>query len=127
MDLKILISGICALALGLSSIEAVSQTLPPSALINQRAEGTVEAARAASPHTAETDIAHYQEDADDAVARAIERVWDRSLPLPDPPRMPWGDPRLEGYWLNSTYTPLERPEVLAGQQLYTYEDAILAF
>lgn len=127
MDLRNLTTAISLLVLGLYAIDTVSQTLPPSALINQRSEGTVEAARAASPHTAETAFAYFQEDANDAVARASERVWDPSLPRPEPPRMPWGDPRLEGYWLNSTYTPLERPQELAGQHLYTPEDAILAF
>ena len=109
------------------SVEAMSQTLPPSALINQKSEETVNAARAASPQTAETTYAYFQDEAEQAIARAIERVWDPSQSHPEPPRMPWGDPRLEGYWLNSTYTPLERPAELAGQSLYTHQEAIEAF
>ncbi len=100
---------------------------PPSALVNQRSEETLEAARAASPHTSESTYAYFQEDAEDFIAKAIERVWDPTQPHPEPPRMPWGNPNLQGYWLNSTYTPLERPEELAGQPLYSPEEAIDAF
>ena len=44
-----------------------------------------------------------------------------------PPRTPWGDPDLRGYWLTATYTPLERPAALAGKAFYTPEEAIAAF
>jgi len=107
--------------------QAVSQAPPPSALVNQRAEETVEAARNASPHTSETAYAYFQDEAEEAIARSIERVWDPTRPRSEPPRMPWGDPSLEGYWLNSTYTPLERPEELAGKPLYSPQEAIEAF
>ena len=111
----------------LFAIEAASQSPPPSALINQRADETVEAARAAAPHTRETAYAYFQDEAEEAIARAIERVWDPSQPYPEPPRMSWGDPDLTGYWLNSTYTPLERPGQLEGKRLYTPQEAIEAF
>src|ERR671936_194829 len=32
------------------------------------------------------------------------------------PRTPWGDPDLRGRWTNTTTTPLERPNDLAGEQ-----------
>src|SRR5436309_3587304 len=45
-----------------------------------------------------------------------------------PPRTPWGDPDLQGYYFNhSGYTPLERPAALAGKAVYTEEEALAAF
>jgi hypothetical protein len=44
-----------------------------------------------------------------------------------PPRTPWGDPDLRGYWLLATYTPLERPAALENKPFYTEEEAIAAF
>jgi len=44
-----------------------------------------------------------------------------------PPRTPWGDPDLRGYWLTATYTPLQRPPELAGKEFYTEEEAIAVF
>ncbi len=35
------------------------------------------------------------------------------------PRTPWGDPDLQGTWTNTTTTPLERPEALAGREKLT--------
>jgi hypothetical protein len=34
-----------------------------------------------------------------------------------------GQPDLEGHWTNDTYTPLERPDELAGKEFYTPEEA----
>jgi hypothetical protein len=45
-----------------------------------------------------------------------------------PPRTPWGDPDLQGYYFNhSGYTPLERPSELANKPFYTEEEALAAF
>ena len=45
-----------------------------------------------------------------------------------PPRTPWGDPDIQGYYFNhSGYTPLERPKELAGKAFYTEEEALAAF
>src|SRR5262245_59145419 len=41
-----------------------------------------------------------------------------------PPRTPDGQPDLQGYWTNATYTPLERPAELAGKELFTPEEAV---
>jgi len=38
------------------------------------------------------------------------------------PRTPWGDPDLQGVWTNSTTTPLERPDALAGKASLTDEE-----
>ena len=127
MGTRNLCAAMFPLAAALFGAGAASQSPPPSALVNQRSEETVEAARAASPHTAETTYAYFQNEAEEAIARAIKRVWDPSQPHPEPPRMPWGDPSLQGYWLNSTYTPLERPEELAGKPRYSPEEAIETF
>jgi hypothetical protein len=43
------------------------------------------------------------------------------------PRTPDGQPDLQGYWTNLTYTPLERPRALANKPFYTEEEAIDAF
>ncbi len=39
-----------------------------------------------------------------------------------PPRTPWGDPDLQGIWSNTTTTPLERPDDLAGKEFLTDEE-----
>jgi hypothetical protein len=39
-----------------------------------------------------------------------------------PPRTPWGDPDLQGVWTNTTTTPLERPDALAGKASLTDEE-----
>lgn len=36
---------------------------------------------------------------------------------------PWGDPDLQGIWEYWTFTPLERPDSLAGQEVLTDEEA----
>ena len=38
------------------------------------------------------------------------------------PRTPWGDPNLQGIWTNTTTTPLERPDALAGREALTDEE-----
>jgi len=38
-------------------------------------------------------------------------------------RTPWGDPDLQGIWLNATITPLERPAGLADKPFLTEEEA----
>lgn len=100
---------------------------PPSALVNQRTQEALEAARAASPHTPESTYAYFREDAENFITEAIERVWDPTLPHSEPPRMPWGDPVLQGYWSFAAYTPLERPDELADTPLYTRQEAIESF
>jgi hypothetical protein len=105
----------------------VTGQAPPSALINQRSAETQEAARAASLRTPEETYAYFEDDADAAVARAIDKVWDPTRPRPVSPRTEWGDPDLRGYWMSVSYTPLERPDALAGKPLFTPEEAIEAF
>ena len=104
-----------------------AQPLEDPALVNQRTQETLDAARAVSPHTDESASAYYADEVQAAAARAIERVWDPTQQRPEPPRMPWGDPDLSGYWLNVSYTPRQRPVDLADKPLYTAEEAILAF
>src|SRR5688500_18358334 len=40
------------------------------------------------------------------------------------PRTPWGEPDLQGIWNNSTATPLERPNDLAGKATFTDEELV---
>jgi len=42
-------------------------------------------------------------------------------------RTPDGQPDLQGYWTNLTYTPYERPKELASKQFYTEREAVEAF
>ena len=35
---------------------------------------------------------------------------------------PWGDPDLQGFWTNTTTTPLQRPDDLAGRETLTAEE-----
>ena len=39
------------------------------------------------------------------------------------PRTPDGRPDLQGYWTTQTFTPLERPEHLAGKEFFTEEES----
>ena len=59
-----------------------------------------------------------------AVAAILAVVW--TLPAPaagqELPRTPWGDPDLQGIWSNTTTTPLQRPEELAGRTTLTDEE-----
>ena len=110
-----------------TSARVAGQAPPASALVNQRSEEALEAARAASPHTPEETLAYFEDEVEAAMARALERVWDPRRPRPDSPLTPWGDPDLSGYWVSASYTLLERPEALAGKPFYTPQEAIEAF
>ena len=39
------------------------------------------------------------------------------------PRMPWGDPDLQGAWSNATLTPLQRPADLGDKEFFTEDEA----
>ena len=39
------------------------------------------------------------------------------------PRTPDGRPDLQGYWTTQTFTPLQRPDHLAGKEFFTDEEA----
>jgi hypothetical protein len=114
-------------ALGMSGIAGGQPEPPPSALVNQGDEAAVTAAREASLRDSEETFAYFEDDVDAALARAVERVWDPERPLGPSPRTPWGDPDLRGFWISATYTPLERPDALAGKQLYSIQEAIETF
>lgn len=42
---------------------------------------------------------------------------------PTPARTPDGQPDLQGYWTNATYTPLERPAEFANKEFFTEKEA----
>jgi len=50
-----------------------------------------------------------------AAAPAAARRW-------VPPQTPWGDPDLQGYWTNTTTTPLQRPAELKDKAFLTDEE-----
>src|SRR3989475_13060387 len=41
-----------------------------------------------------------------------------------PPKTPWGDPDISGYYLDATYTPLQRPDRLKNKAFFTQEEAV---
>ena len=126
MASRVFSSSSAALVALWTMVSAMGQP-PPSALVNQQSAETVEAARAASPHTSEETLAYFEDEVEDRLAWAIERVWDPRRPRHPAPRTSWGDPDLSGYWLSVAYTPLERPDELAGKPFYTTEEAIEAY
>jgi len=112
--------------MALAPVRVAAQQAPPSALVNQEEQAVQEAARKASPRTAEEALKFFKTEVDAATARAISRVWDPSKPRPSSPRTAWGDPDLRGYWMVESYTPLQRPNGVT-KALYTPEEAVAAF
>ena len=73
------------------------------------------------PTTINTDAAiKAATDSTRAAAAAAAANW-------KPGKTPWGDPDLTGYYLNLSYTPLERPRALGDKAFYTEQEAIAAF
>ena len=64
-----------------------------------------------------------------AAAPAVGQGRSQSAPDADPvwemPRLPDGQPDLQGYWTTQTFTPMERPEHLGDQAFYTEEEFAL--
>jgi hypothetical protein len=90
-------------------------------------EAAQEAARKASPHSADAAMAYWEAEIAKKLAEAITRVYDPARPaMSNPPKTPWGAPDVRGYYLTAMYTPLERPEKVA-KALYTPEEAVNAF
>ncbi len=116
-----------ALGVALPLLSSAQEQPPPSALINQESEETVEAARAASPHTSDSTYEYFREDAEAFISEATQRIWDPTEPREPSPRTAWGDPDLAGYWLNVAYVPLERPAEYTGKPLFTEEEAVTSF
>ena len=50
-------------------------------------------------------------------------AWLAPEPAAGQAKTPWGDPDLQGGWSYSTLTPLERPDSLAGKEVFTDEEA----
>src|SRR5262249_21489042 len=45
-----------------------------------------------------------------------------TVPVKTVPRTPEGRPDLQGYWTTQTFTPLQRPDHLAGKEFFTEEE-----
>ena len=66
------------------------------------------------------------------VAAAVAAALSAAVSAQEVPRTPWGDPDLQGIWVGSTLTPLERPsehqgrEFLTGEEVAALETAALA-
>ena len=92
-----------------------------------RQAAIAEAARKASPHSGTEAEKVFEAEIAKAIEAATKRVYDPTKPIAaNPPRTPWGDPDLRGYYLTATYTPLQRPNDV-DKALYTPEEAVLAF
>ena len=90
-------------------------------------EQVQEAARKASPISEAEAARSWEAEVAKKVAAATARVYDpEQRPIANPPRTPWGDPDLRGYYITATYTPLQRPKNVS-KPLYTVEEAILSF
>jgi hypothetical protein len=59
-------------------------------------------------------------------AAAAQSAYRASLGANDwkPVKTSDGQPDIQGYWANDTYTPLERPPELAGKEFFTQEEAV---
>ena len=100
----------------------------PAGVAAQTREQIAEAARKASPRTAEEAAKFFEAEVAKKTAEAIARVYDPTRPPASPVmRTAWGDPDLSGYWLSLSYTPLERPEKFATKPLLTPQEAIEFF
>jgi hypothetical protein len=57
-----------------------------------------------------------------SVTRTSAQAPATSAAAPAPaPKTPWGDPDLQGIWLDETDTPLQRPAKYAGQEFSSRE------
>ena len=115
-----------AIIVTLMPAAVAGQQPPPSALVNQEDPTAQEAARQASPRTADEAMKFFEAEVARKMAEASLRVWDPNKPRPRSPRTPWGDPDLRGYWMIESYTPLQRPNSVR-TAFYTPEEAIQAF
>jgi len=70
-----------------------------------------------------------QTNTDAAIKAAAEttRAADEARKTFKAPKTSWGEPDLRGYYLNLSYTPLERPKELGDKALYTPDEALAAF
>src|SRR5438105_4691771 len=87
-----------------------------TALVAQAPSGT----KSFDPKTTNTDAAIKAAADTFKAAEEIRKTY-------KPPKTPWGDPDLRGYYLNLSYTPLERPKQLGNKAFYTPEEALAAF
>jgi hypothetical protein len=87
-----------------------------SALIAQAPSGT----KSFDPKTTNTDAAIK-------AAAETTRAMEEARKNFKAPKTPWGEPDLRGYFLNLSYTPLERPKELGDKAFYTPEEALAAF
>ena len=101
--------------LAVAAFAAAAAFLPPG-LVAQAPSGT----RSFDPTITDTDAAIRAAAEAAKTAQAARATW-------IPPRTPWGDPDLRGYWLSLSYTPLERPAGLEDKALYTEQEAVEAF
>jgi hypothetical protein len=93
----------------------------------QDPQQVIEAARKASPRSGDDALKYFEAEIAEKIKEATSRVYDPNKPAAtNPPRTPWGDPDLRGYYVTATYTPLQRPREVT-KPLYTVEEAILAF
>jgi hypothetical protein len=100
----------------------------PATAAGQTREQIAEAARKASPRSAEDAMKFFEEEVAKKTAAAIARVYDPNKPPATPAmKTSWGDPDLRGFWLSLSYTPLERPEKFADKALLTPQEAIEFF
>ena len=86
------------------------------ALVAQAPSGT----KSFDPKTTNTDAAIKAAAETTRAAEAARKTFKA-------PKTSWGEPDLRGYYLNLSYTPLERPKELGDKAFYTPDEALAAF
>ena len=112
--------------IAVAPVGVAGQQAQPSDMVNQREAAVLEAAREASPLTADEAAQYFEAEVARKTAEATATVWDPDRPRQPSPRTPWGDPDLRGYWMVESYTPLQRPDGVT-KAFYTSEEAVQAF
>ncbi len=112
--------------IAVAPVGVAGQQAQPTDMVNQREPAVLEAAREASPRTANEAAEYFEAEVARKTAEAIATVWDPNKPRQASPRTPWGDPDLRGYWMVESYTPLQRPNGVT-KAFYTPEEAVQAF
>jgi hypothetical protein len=102
-------------------------TVAPVGVAAQTRAQVADAARKASPRTAEDAAKFFEAEVARKTAEAIARVYDPTKPPAAVKKTPWGHPDLRGHWLSLSYTPLERPAEFADKALLTPQEAIEFF
>src|SRR5437867_216845 len=100
--------------LGVLAVAVAVASLASAQFAGQTPSGAPTTKAGAAPSTANID--RSDRSAATSARSAAKSTW-------VPTRTPDGQPDLQGYWTNATFTPLERPAEFAGKEFFTPEEA----